>query len=107
MIDHELHPESNFCDSGISESWSVLPRKYGADKLAYFSFLVQEDATAEMVHLTTKQGATKLLRQSSIEEIEKVCCQLEPRIEGRIVIINEETFPKLLSERQLWEILTT
>ncbi|KAK4020015.1 hypothetical protein OUZ56_002011 [Daphnia magna] len=83
MIDHELHPESNFCDS------------------------VQEDATAEMVHLTTKQGATKLLRQSSIEEIEKVCCQLEPRIEGRIVIINEETFPKLLSERQLWEILTT
>jgi hypothetical protein len=38
-----------------------------------------------------------------MEEVEKASCKLEPRIEGRIVVLNEETLVHLLSEREAWE----
>ena len=45
----------------------------------------------------------KLQRMSSIEEIEMASCRLEPRVEGRIVVIGPDTLPGLLNERQRWE----
>lgn len=51
----------------------------------------------------SKTGRPPLKRMSSMEEIEMASCKLEPRIEGRIVIISPETLPELLSERQEWE----
>lgn len=67
--------------------------------------LLLEDKSAGGVEPSNVKSvrAPKLQRQSSIEEMEKNSCKLEPRIEGRIVIINEETLPKLISDRQLWD----
>jgi len=45
----------------------------------------------------------KLKRMSSMEEVESASCKLEPRIEGRIVVIGPETLPRLIKELQEWE----
>ncbi|KZR99063.1 Uncharacterized protein APZ42_005233, partial [Daphnia magna] len=103
-IDHELHPESTDCDKSISECGSCRLRKCSTVELANVALLFEENVTAEAVQPTTKQRAPKLQRQCSMEEVEKASCKLMPGIEGRIVVINEETLPQLLSDRQLWDI---
>ncbi|XP_057370675.1 mannosylglucosyl-3-phosphoglycerate phosphatase-like isoform X1 [Daphnia carinata] len=103
-IDHELHPESTVCDTSISECGSCRLRKASTVEPANVALLFEENVTAEAVQPTTKQRAPKLQRQSSMEEMEKASCKLMPRIEGRIVIINDETLPQLLSDRQLWDV---
>jgi hypothetical protein len=55
------------------------------------------------VPIHNRPRAPKLRRQSSMEEVEKASCKLEPRIDGRIVVLNEETLVHLLSEREAWE----
>ena len=46
----------------------------------------------------------RLQRQSSIEDIELSSCKLEPVIEGRIVVLNEENLPGLVDERLRWDV---
>jgi 5'-nucleotidase len=52
----------------------------------------------------SKVKAPRLQRQSSIEDVEMKSCKLEPRIEGRIVIMTPETVSRLQNERQKWEL---
>lgn len=67
----------------------------------------------ELNHATTasntgednsKVKAPRLQRQSSIEDVEMKSCKLEPRVEGRIVIMTPETVSRLQNERQTWEM---
>lgn len=102
-IDHELHPESNISGTAILEGGSIRLRKCSAVESANVALLFEENATVETVEPTARQKAPKLQRQPSMDEIEKASCKLEPHIEGRIVILNEETLPQLLNERQLWD----
>jgi len=47
------------------------------------------------------QTALELRQQSSTRELEKAFFyKLEPRVEGRIVIIDQDTLHQLLSQRQ-------
>ena len=51
--------------------------------------------------------APQLQRRSSIDDVEMASCKLEPRIEGRIVILTPETLIRLQNERQKWEMSIT
>ncbi|KAK7868782.1 hypothetical protein R5R35_003628 [Gryllus longicercus] len=46
---------------------------------------------------------SRLTRRASLDDLEQESCQLMPRIEGRIVILNEEKRRELLLERQRLE----
>lgn len=99
-LDHELHPESITCGTVILEGLSIRPRNYSAVGLPNVSLPFEENATAE-VESTISQKALQVQRQSSMKTIEKASCKLEPRIEGRIVIIDKETLPQLLSKQSI------
>ncbi|XP_063218063.1 mannosylglucosyl-3-phosphoglycerate phosphatase isoform X2 [Bacillus rossius redtenbacheri] len=45
----------------------------------------------------------RLLRRASLEDLESESCQLGPRVEGRIILLTDETREKLLHERQRFE----
>ena len=61
-------------------------------------------ATASNQTGEEKVKAPRLQRQSSIEDVEMNSCKLEPRIEGRIVIMTQEIMSRLQNERQKWEM---
>lgn len=99
-MDSELHPE----DNSSSDSGSARLRRRSSVEAPKVALLLEEGSSVGEVDLSkNRQRAPKLQRQSSLEEMEKASCKLEPRIEGRIVIINEETLPKLISDRQAWD----
>ena len=61
-------------------------------------------ATASNPTGEDKVTAPRLQRQLSTEDVEMNSCKLEPRIEGRIVIMTPETLSRLQNERQKWEM---
>ena len=61
-------------------------------------------ATASNPTGEDKVTAPRLQRQSSTEDVEMNSCKLEPRVEGRIVIMMPETLSRLQNERQKWEM---
>ena len=61
-------------------------------------------ATASNPTREDKVTAPRLQRQSSTEDVEMNSCKLEPRIEGRIVIMTPEKLSRLQNERQKWEM---
>ena len=100
-IESELHPDGI---SIIPETGSIRLRRCSTIEAPNEAVLFDGNAAANDVDQPThRTRAPKLQRQSSMEEMEKASCKLEPRIEGRIVVLNEETLPHLLSERETWE----
>jgi 5'-nucleotidase len=97
-----LHPDGVI--SVIPESGSICLRRSSTIEAQNEALLFEENVAVVPVDKSiTRTRASKLQRQSSTEEVEKATCKLEPRIEGRIVVLNEGTLPHLLSERQAWE----
>ncbi|EFX89030.1 hypothetical protein DAPPUDRAFT_304700 [Daphnia pulex] len=88
-IESELHPDG-IIQTAIPETVSIRLRRCST---------IEAPNEAQK----TKQRSPKLRRQSSMEEVEKASCKLEPRIEGRIVVLNEETLVHLMSEREAWQ----
>ena len=102
-IESELHSEEH-TTTASSEGGSIRLRRCSSVEAPNIALLLQDTSAPVAVEQpTTRPRAPKLQRQSSIEEMEKESCKLEPRIEGRIVLINEETRPQLISEREAWE----
>ena len=101
-IESGLHPDGVI--SVIPESGSICLRRSSTIEAQNEALLFEENVAVVPVDKSiTRTRASKLQRQSSTEEVEKATCKLEPRIEGRIVVLNEGTLPHLLSERQAWE----
>jgi hypothetical protein len=98
-IESELHPDGVI---NIPESGSIRLRRCSTIEAPNEALLFEDNAAVVDVD-KPRTRAPKLQRQSSMEEMEKASCKLEPRIEGRIVVLNEDTLPHLLSERQAWE----
>ena len=98
-IESELHPDGVI---NIPESGSIRLRRCSTIEAPNEALLFEDNAGVVDVD-KPRTRAPKLQRQSSMEEVEKTSCKLEPRIESRIVVLNEDTLPHLLSERQAWE----
>ncbi len=101
-MENELHPEEH-SSATSNEGGSTRLRRRSSVEAPNIALLLEDNPTAGIEQPTTRPRAPKLQRQSSIEEMEKASCKLEPRIEGRIVVINEETLPQLISDREAWE----
>ena len=72
------------------------------------SLLTSSDGgAADSEAIIASRKPFKIERQSSIEEIELVSCNLKPNIEGRIIILNDINLPSLMDERLKWEISST
>ena len=102
-IESELHPDG-IISNVIPETGSIRLRRCSTIEAPNEAVLFDEiSAVIDVEKQIHRTRAPKLQRQSSMEEVEKASCKLEPRIEGRIVILNDNTLPHLLSERQAWD----
>lgn len=102
-MESELHHEENNSTSS-SECGSTRLRRRSSVEAPNLALLLDDNATtAEPEQPKAKQKAPRLQRQSSVEEMEKASCKLEPQVEGRIIHITPETLPQLISEREKWD----
>lgn len=98
-----MHPDG-IIQTAIPETGSIRLRRCSTIEAPNEALLFEDSkATVEVEVPIHRPRAPKLRRQSSMEEVEKASCKLEPQIEGRIVVLNEETLVHLLSEREAWE----
>ena len=102
-IESELHPDG-IIHNAVPETGSIRLRRCSTIEAPNEAVLFEDSSAVVDVEIPIhRTRAPKLRRQSSMEEVEKASCKLEPHIEGRIVVLNEETLGHLLGERQAWE----
>ena len=98
-IDSDLHPDV----AANNNSESTRLRRSSSIEAPNIELLLLENDDQQPEVIKNGVRAPRLQRQKSIDDIEKANCKLEPKIEGRIVIIDAGTLPALLHDRQKWD----